>query len=249
MPFDTNIIISLGVVFFISQIIYSVAGFGSGMFAISILSLLYGKPDFFVPLLVLACIPTELYVTLKSFKNLSFKDNLPIYLGSFPALIAGTFFLKNTNSSFLLFLMGFILLLSCMASFYRSKSNNKKKIPGLPSFIIGLFSGLLGGLFGMAGPPLIIYFQFLNMNKTEFRNSLLSIFLVMSIMRVTIYSWESLITFNTFIWMLYILPFSITGLIIGNKLHKKIEEDLFKKLVTALLLILSISLIVKSYPF
>ncbi len=127
MPFDTNIIISLGVVFFISQIIYSVAGFGSGMFAISILSLLYGKPDFFVPLLVLACIPTELYVTLKSFKNLSFKDNLPIYLGSFPALIAGTFFLKNTNSSFLLFLMGFILLLSCMASFYRSKSNNKKK--------------------------------------------------------------------------------------------------------------------------
>ena len=249
MPFDTSIICILGIIFFLSQIIYSIAGFGSGMFAISILSLLYGKPEFFVPLLVLICLPTELYVTLSSLKKISYKDNFLIYIGCFPALIAGTFLLKKTVSNHLLFLMGFILLFSCIASFYRTNSLQEKKKKGIISFIVGLISGLLGGLFGMAGPPVILYFQYLNMDKVKFRSSLLSLFLVMSFMRVGIYSWESLINTNMLIWMLYILPFSIAGLITGNLLHKQIKEKLFKELVTILLFVLSTGLIVKNYPF
>ncbi len=64
----------VGAIVFLGQFIYTAIGFGSGMVTISLLALLFGNINVFVPFFLLLCLPTELTV--------SFKDRDPVEIRS-----------------------------------------------------------------------------------------------------------------------------------------------------------------------
>src|SRR6056297_399743 len=162
---------------FISQIIYSTIGFGSGMFAISMLAMLYGKIDFFVPFFILVCLPTELFISYKDKDYINFKKTWYFILSIFPLLFLGSYLLSNAKNVLLLLILGtVIIILSLYHLFYEDKVKPDLSHPLWVPFF-GSLSGLLGGLFGMAGPPLIFYFKANDFSKKAFRVALMSIFL------------------------------------------------------------------------
>ena len=59
---------------------------------------------------------------------------------------------------------------------------------------VGLSSGLLTGLFGTGGPPLVLYYQLSGADKAAFRGNLMAIFLLMTLVRVPSYAGMGLIT-------------------------------------------------------
>ncbi|HMA69491.1 MAG TPA: hypothetical protein VKN74_06430, partial [Candidatus Mcinerneyibacterium sp.] len=66
-------LILISLIIFLSQIIYSSIGFGSGMFAISLFTLFYGNIDYFVPFFILVCLPTEIFISIKDRKLINYK--------------------------------------------------------------------------------------------------------------------------------------------------------------------------------
>jgi len=205
-------VIIIGLIVLFAQFIYSAIGFGSGMIAISLYAIIYGNIDIFVPFFLLLCLPVELFFSFKERKNIDFKEISLFILYIIPSLVLGVYLLKNFSGDGVVFILGVII--AALASFYlffekRIKFTFKSKL-WLPFF--GSISGVLGSMFGIAGPPLIIYFKTKNSNKSQFRLILLSLFLFMSILRIITYASFGLYSERILLSFLLILPFSILGL-------------------------------------
>lgn len=243
---DLNQFIIIGIIILISQIIYATLGFGSGMFAISIMAFLYGKLEFIVPFFTLVCLPTEILISYKDRSEINLKNTWIFLIGIIPALLVGSILLKNSENRIYLLILGSIILL--LAIYYiigekRFKFDFKGFL-WVPIFSI--FSGVLGGLFGMAGPPLIFYHKHKNLNKRQFRVALLSIFVIMTFFRVVFYFFLKIITPAMILTSLSVVPFALIGLWLGNKLHHIVPENVFRILISVALGISGLLIILKN---
>lgn len=236
----------VGVIVFLGQFIYTAIGFGSGMVTISLLALFFGNINVFVPFFLLLCLPTELTVSFKDREHIDFHRTGKFLLFIFPGLIAGAYLLKSAPDRGLVIWLGVIVsLLAVYYLFFEEKTTfTLKNRAWIPFF--GGISGLLGGVYGISGPPLIVYFKALKMDKTSFRVALLSIFLAMSIFRTGIYAAIHLYTLPILTSTILALPFALLGVLTGMHAHHRIPEQLFRRITSVVLLASGILLLFKN---
>jgi len=238
----------VGVIVFLGQVVYSSIGFGAALVSISLLSLFFGNLDLIVPFFLLLCLPVEAWVSLRDWKQLNFSSTWKILLAMSPFLVAGSFFLKHVEDGRLLFLMGIVVITTGIYYLkYEKKLHIKRAGPWL-TLLTGAGSGLLGSLFGMSGPPLVIYYQSLSLSKSEFRVALISIFFGMGLFRAAVYSWMGFYSVPMIHAVLLFLPFSLCGLWLGNFMHHKINEAHFRKGISILLTLSGLLLVLKHCP-
>ncbi|NOZ13413.1 MAG: sulfite exporter TauE/SafE family protein [Acidobacteria bacterium] len=235
--------LAVGGIIFLGQFIYAAIGFGSGMVTISLLALLFGNINIFVPFFLLLCLPTELTVSMKDRKHINFRRTGKFLLFIFPGLIAGAFLLKSApNRGLVAWLGAIVVILAVYYLFFEEKTSFTLKNPAWIPFF-GSISGILGGIYGISGPPLIVYFKAMKMDKTGFRVALLSIFLAMSIFRTGVYAAIHLYTLPILTAAILTLPFALLGVLAGIRAHHRIPEHHFRQFTSALLLISGILLL------
>jgi uncharacterized membrane protein YfcA len=105
---------------------------------------------------------------------------------------------------------------------------------------VGLSSGLLGGLFGTPGPPLMIYVTRSSMKKDEVRGTIAvsNVFLTterLIMMTLLPNSSIDLFTSSSLYAFLGILLSSLAGRVIGDLLSRYVDETLFRRIIIALL--------------
>ena len=235
----------VGLIIFLSLFIYSTIGFGAGMIAVSLAGLYYGKLEIFVPLLLLLTLPAEVVISIKDRKFLDFRKLGFFVALSLPTMFAGALLLKSySTESWILALMG--LIITALALYFLKYDRNAIRLKGsFWKYLMGLISGLLGGIYGIGGPPMIIYFKVIQLEKSEFRVTLLSIFLFMAITRFGIYLFMGFYNRELFMGALSMVPFMLLGLVSGMILHGKISEKRFRMLTSLFLLVCGLLLILK----
>jgi len=235
LSFDPTTVLLLGGILFFGQFIYAAIGFGAALFSVTLMSLVFGEVAFFVPLFLLLCLPLEVTVTWKDRKHVQFGRSWRILLVSLPFMILGAFFLARASDSWLQIGMGVLVIAT---SIYYLIDN--RVFPILNRWwvecLVGATSGVLGSMYGMSGPPMVLYFKSLNLGKREFRVGLTSLFLAMGMMRGLIYLTMGLITRTVGLWFIVLLPFVLAGLFVGNIAHTKLSENLFKRLTSVVLM-------------
>jgi len=243
---DLNQFIIISIIILFSQIIYATLGFGSGMFAISIMAFLFGKLEFIVPFFTLVCLPTELVISYKDRKEINIRNTWIFLIGIIPALFLGSILLKNSENKIFLLILGSIILLLSLYYLIGEKRYkfDLKGFLWVPLFSI--ISGVLGGLFGMAGPPLIFYHKHKKLTKRQFRVALLSIFVVMTFFRIVFYFFLDIINLSLILTSLSVVPFALIGLWMGNKLHHIVPENIFRIIVSIALGISGLLIIFKN---
>lgn len=236
----------VGLIVMLGQTIYTAIGFGSGMVTISLLALCFGNVDLYVPFFLLLCLPAELTVFLKDRQHLDIGRTARLLLFILPGIILGTFLLKSApGGSLVLFLGMLIVVLACWFLFGEQRLKPRAVHPAWEP-VVGMVSGTLGGLYGISGPPLIVYFKMNGADKTVFRVALLTIFLFMTLIRTGTYTAAGLFNIPVLVSTACILPFSLAGLGTGMVLHDRIPENRFKQVTSIVLLISGLLLIGKS---
>lgn len=233
------------VVLVVAEAVYILFGFGAGLIAVGALAAL--MPEVIqdvVVLLLLVNLPAELYVVARSWREIVWRGVLLICLGIAAGIPLGTLVLQWGRPLFVLSLLGGFLVLAGLA-FLLLPRRTEVRWPGWASAGAGLVSGLLAGMFGTGGPPLILYYRLSGLKKAAFRGNLMAIFLVITLVRLPTYGVLGLITPARLWSALAVIPAVLLGALIGNRVHLELEEQTFQRLVAAALLLLGAVLLLR----
>lgn len=232
-------------VLLVAQVVYVVFGFGSGLIAVGTLALVFPELRDVVVLLLLVNLPAEIGVTIGARRAIRWRELGGLFLGIVPGITIGAHVLKTGSPTLVLTLLG-LFLLAVSLLFLRLPGAVRVRWPRWVALPTGLTAGVLTGLFGTGGPPLIIYHHLAGLTKHSFRGNLMALFTAMTLLRVVNYAAQDLLT-ATRLWSgLSLLPVALLGAHLGQRIHLEIPESVFRRLVSALLGLIGLLLLVRN---
>ena len=157
----------------------------------------------------------------------------------------GTWLLRGGDSSVVLTILGWFLI-GVGILFLKLPEGGRVQPPAWLGPPTGMISGVLTGLFGTGGPPLIVWYHLSATTKAAFRGSLMTIFMLKTFVRVPSSVATGLVT-ETRLWSsLAVLPAVLFGAWLGHRLHVKVPEPVFRRMVAGLLTVLGTVLLIRN---
>lgn len=198
-----------------------VCGFGFGVFIMTMLPFLcpsYGEATALSGLLAAT---QSLYVLVFMWRLVSWRKLSVILLSCTIFSYIGIHFLSHATDSFLNVLLGVVLILLSLFFIFISPRIKVRPTKRLQASM-GALSGLMGGLFGMHGPPAVIYFLAVENDKNRYMALCQAYFLLTNCI-MTFFRFRSgfLTEFVGCSWL-----YSCIGVVIGSILGKKLFDYL-----------------------
>ena len=197
-----------------------------------------------VVLLLLVSLPAELFVVGRSRKEISWRGVLLLCAGVAAGVLLGTRLLTLSDPKLVLTLLA-CHLVAAGAAFLLMPSGRVVRFPAWTQPPVGLLSGMLAGLFGTGGPPLILYYQLSGVSKTVFRGNLMAIFLLTTAVRLPAYALYGLITTPRLLSATALLPAALLGVWIGQRAHVEVSEARFRNLISVALCLIGLLLLLR----
>jgi len=212
--------------------IQRVSGFGFGIFIMTLLPYLmpsYGEATTLSGALALM---TSALVVWQLHKHLVWRKLLPILVTFLLVSWFAVRFVSLAGDGTLKIILGVTLILASIWFFF--VSDRIRIRPTLPMQIgLGTVSGLMGGLFGMQGPPAVLYFLASAESKEEYMAMAQCYFLIGNIVMTGYRAHAGFLTPAVgWCWCLC-LPAIALGSWLGMKVFKKIPIALLRKIIYA----------------
>lgn len=186
-------------------------GFGFGIFIMTMLPAIMSSHGEATTLSGILAMTTSLIIVIQKYRFIVWQRLLPILLMFIVVSIGAIFVLKRMEYSILNILLGITLVVvSIYFSFFSKRIKVKTTLP--VQITAGTLSGLMGGFFGMQGPPAVLYFVNSEKDKEHYLAVTQTYFLVGNIMMTIARAYNGF--FTTAVSMGYI--YGITGVVIGN---------------------------------
>lgn len=221
----TYIALALLIIFFAS-VVKGFTGFGLALVAMPFMSLSL-PVKFLVPLITIINLITSMIIIVKSQKLEFKKEEVIIPISGVIGIIIGSLLLPTFTDLYLKKGLA-VILVAISAAFlsgYRFKINHiiRARISA------GITSGLLGGLFSISGPPMVLFLTSLNMDKTRFRVSFSWYSLVITSVALISYIISGLLTKDVLILSLILTPALLSGTFVGNRLAASFPTRAFSQ--------------------
>ncbi len=230
------------IIVFISAFVQAITSFGSALVSMSLLPFLFSM-NFVTPLVALngTCITALNFFRLH--QHFDPKKIKPLILGAIPGIPTGIYLLVNLPESIIKTILAIVILGYAVYSLIHTHS--RFRIKKRAGYAFGFFAGCLGGAFNTDGPPIVIYITSQHWSKDEMNISLTSYFLFSGFTLVTMHTIGGLLTIKVALYFISLLPAIFAGVYIGSKIYKRIDQEVFKKIVLLLLIFIAIVLIIK----
>jgi uncharacterized membrane protein YfcA len=228
----------------VAETVYVTFGFGSGLIAVGGLAMVVPEVLDVVVVLLLISLPCELFVVIHARRQINWKGVALITTGVMVGIFTGTLILRVAEPTFVLILLGAFLVVAG-AAFLLVPLNRSFDFPIWFGPPVGLVSGVLTGMFGTGGPPLIFYYQLGGVEKAVFRCNLMAIFLLMTLLRVPAYALAGFITSERLWSALVVMPAVVLGIWLGSRIHLQLDEATFRRMVSVALVIIGAVLLVQ----
>jgi len=228
-------------VIFIGAFTQSLTGFGMGLVTMAVLPSLLGL-RLAAPLVALSGIVLEAIMLFRYRESLQLKSIWRLLVASLIAIPFGVYTLRELDERAALFILGFIVTgyaVYALSGFHLPELSHPAW-----AWIIGFFSGMLGGAYNTAGPPVVIYGNCRRWSPQEFKSNLSGFFIVNSLMVVSTHWFSGNYTQSVLTFFWWTLPALIIGFLLGQKLDRRLNPEIFRRIVLVLLIVLGVRLMV-----
>ncbi len=195
-----------------------------------------------ISFLMLANGPIVLYGNLKSLDKPALLYSL---LGLFPALVLGVLLLSYLSGEFtqvLQWVLGVTIIGGGL--FILLKPEPKKERSCHLSFTAaGLAAGLFGGLFSIAGPPLVYQFYRQPLPLQTIRLCLITSFLIMNIIRLGVLGIQNQLSFEMLWTSLLCLPVVAVFTLLGKYYPPPLSNKNMRRVAFTLLITIGVNLV------
>jgi len=229
-------------------LVKGVSGFGSSLVTIPLLTMVFGVDRLEEIIVIMITFNVVLNILLmkenKAFKMEHLQNIKLIVIPGAIFTVIGLLGLKNLNGDYINYIAASLILLAILVTSYNLFVKNKVQLQPRPIYqiIAGVFSGIGNGIASIDGPPVVFYLTATNTTKESFKGTLATHFLVMGIIGVISMIALNLYTIDILINGLFILIFTIIGLLSGMRISRNLNEQTFKIVTLAILLALDIKM-------
>ena len=103
--------------------------------------------------------------------------------------------------------------------------------------------GIIHGAFAAGGPLVVLYSAGKMPEKAQFRATMCLLWTALNTVLMIQYMLEKKLNLETGRNLLFLIPFLVAGIIMGEAIHKKVNEAFFKKIVFASLLVVGVVMV------
>ena len=161
------------------------------------------------------------------------------------ASIVGILFLKNTDAGIIKLVFGFVVIFMGIYLFVKDVRGESGRMNKVLETMCVVLAGVMTGLYGI-GALMGVYISSRTETANEFRATMCSVFLAEGVIRTVIYAVTGLITRESVMMAIVLLPCMIVGLYAGIRCSEVIDTKLAKRIVLLTLIVSGIVLAVRS---
>jgi uncharacterized protein len=225
----------------LAYVVRGIAGFGSGLIAVPLLSVM-APLQTVVPVVVSLDYVGSGSQSLRNRGRVAWRELLALLPFSLIGIGVGLLVLKSVSTAILSKSLGAFVIVYAVYQLLPLPRLRSSRVAAVPC---GLVGGFVGALFGTGGPFYAIYFHLRGLEKTEFRATFATNFLIDGGVRLIGYAIAGLFGWSMLGWIVVSLPIMAIGLIVGGRIHLGLSPRGFVQLVSVILLASGVALLVR----
>jgi uncharacterized protein len=234
-------------VIFAATLIRSTIGFGEALVAVPLLAL-RTPVSVAAPLAVLVSIIVAGIVVVQDWRRIEFRSARGLILAALPGIPLGVLLLATANDHVVRLILGLVIIAFSIHALTFGRTRRLERDHAGWLMACGFLSGVLGGAYGMNGPPLAVYGALRRWSPQQFRATLQGYFLPVSLVGLAGYLvvglWDAAVT-RYFLWS---LPGVAVAIALGRSINRRIQSDRFARFVYAGLVLIGAVLLLQAIP-
>ncbi len=232
-------------VLFFATLIRSSLGFGEALIAVPLLSLRL-PVAVAAPLAVAVSAIVAAIIVAQDWRQIEVRSAAGLVIAAMFGIPLGLLLITRIDDHLVKLILGLVIVAFSMYSLTVRLQLHLEKDHPVWLLVSGFFSGILGGAYGMNGPPLVIYGSLRRWSPQHFRATLQGYFLPVSLLGLIGYVVVGLWLPQVTTYLLVSLPGVVAGIVIGRVINHRLRGDRFFQYVYLGLLAIGGILIVQA---
>ena len=223
--------IILNVIFGFAALITSVTGFGFALIATP-LTVLILLPSIAVPVVVMSWMPLSIFLAAGSFRDMSPRRIFRLYVCSLPGVPIGIHVLTKFDADVVSLIIGSFTLVAAGAMAIRSGRPLRRPTAAFAG--AGFVSGVMGGVCGMTGPPVVFLGLKQQWKPASMRADLIGYFFLLHASILLFFRADGIIGMSVLAMSLWAMPGVAVGFAGGLLLRNYVSDRSYRSLVLVL---------------
>ena len=232
-------------VIFVATLIRSVFGFGEALIAVPLLALRL-PVNVAAPLAVLVSITVAAVIILQDWRKIHVHSTGWLVLPTVFGIPLGLLLLTSGHHRAVKATLAIIIIAFSVYALIGRRPPELHSDSRLWLLLCGFFAGVLGGAYGMNGPPLAIYGAMRRWSAQHFRATLQGYFLPASLIGMAGYwlagLWVSAVTH----YYVLSLPLTLGAVLLGRVINRSLHGDAFLRYVHVGLVVIGAVLLLQA---
>ncbi|HEY6467357.1 MAG TPA: sulfite exporter TauE/SafE family protein [Candidatus Acidoferrales bacterium] len=233
-------------VIFLATLIRSTLGFGEALVAVPLLAMRI-PITVAAPLAVLISVVVAGVVVVQDWRHVEIRSASGLILSSLPGIPLGLLLLARGNEHAVKSILGVVIVAFSIYSLTNSTIHFREDHWAW-LLSCGFLSGILGGAYGMNGPPLAIYGALRKWSPQHFRATLQGYFLPASLAGLIGYIFLGLLGRTVTRYFLLSLPAVAIAILLGRAINQRLKGRGFFRAVYIGLIVIGVILVAQALP-
>ena len=229
----------------LATLIRSAVGFGEALVAVPLLALRM-PIRVAAPLAVLLSITIAAIVIAQDWRQVHARSAGWLVLATLPGIPIGLWLLTAVDGRVVKALLGVVIL--AFAVYSLSRRAPPRLAHDHLAWLVGcgLCAGVLGGAYGMNGPPLVVYGTLRSWPPARFRATLQAYLLPASILGMAGYWAAGLWSHDVSAYFVRALPVVLVGVVAGRAINRRLDGPSFARWVHGGLIVTAVALLAQA---
>lgn len=241
-----EILFLVGLIIFVTHTLEAITGFGCTVLAFPFVIFLMGDLERAKIVLSILAWALAAYFVVTKFRSIDWKQFGIILLFAGLGLPLGILLFKSLDAGLLKKMLGIFIIISAAVQLFKcySPSKGNWKLPPIVGYLFLFTGGIVHGAFAVGGPLIVLYSAGNIPDKSQFRATMCLLWTTLNSILIFQYLWEGSLTVRIGEDLLFLLPFLIGGIIVGELIHKRVSEILFRKIIFSSLFLVGVAMVV-----
>jgi uncharacterized protein len=238
-----SLTVTVVIVFFGATLLRSALGFGEALIAVPLLAFVL-PVRVAAPVAVLISITVAAVVVAQDWQHVHVRSAVHLVLSTLAGIPLGLLLLRGVPEPIVNGVLG--VLVAGFAGYALRRRGSYELTDDRLAWLFGLSAGVLGGAYGMNGPPLVVYGALRRWSPEHFRATLQGYFLPASMMGMIGYWAAGLWTPDVSRYYLLSLPTSLVAIALGRTINRRFDPRRFFVYVHAGLVVSGAGLVLQA---